>query len=119
MKRAALSACLVLSGCSLLAPIRDHRFDLADAGTSADAARSDSGERDSGAADAGESCTETCMDPTPICEPSTDRCVECLESTDCDDGNFCTADRCNFDNTCTSTLDEDCFAQVTVGVSHT
>jgi alpha-tubulin suppressor-like RCC1 family protein len=118
MKRAALSACLILSGCSLLAPIRDHSFDLEDAGAAADAARADAGERDSGAPDAGESCTQTCMDPTPICEASADRCVECLDASHCDDGNFCTADRCNFDDTCTSTLNEDCIAQVTVGVSH-
>ncbi len=103
---------VLLCGCSLIAPIRDHTFDLVDAGTSADAGVADA------APDAASPCPEICSGLTPVCDAINERCVRCLTATDCDDGRACTVDRCNLDNTCTSTLDTGCVAQITVAGSH-
>jgi alpha-tubulin suppressor-like RCC1 family protein len=108
---------VLLSGCSLIAPIRDRSFGLADAAVETDAGDGADAASDAGT-DAGPQCTETCMEPTPVCDAMNDRCVDCVRNEDCDDGDHCTADRC-LDSQCESTVDTFCMRQVAVGTTHT
>ncbi|MEM9189756.1 MAG: hypothetical protein AAGF12_11305, partial [Myxococcota bacterium] len=40
-----------------------------------------------------EGCDPLCSAPSPVCDPTSNRCVECLESVDCERGT-CTEQRC-------------------------
>ncbi len=42
-------------------------------------------------------CTSNsnCASPTPYCNVTSHQCVECLQSSNCDDGNACTVDSCS------------------------
>ena len=61
---------------------------------------------ETGAGTGGESsvpCVETCSDDTPICDPTSGACVECVNDADCD------GDRCGPSQTCVECLvDQDC-----------
>jgi alpha-tubulin suppressor-like RCC1 family protein len=110
----------LLCGCSLIAPIRDHTFDLEDAG-GIDGGRADGG-HDAGAdggLDAGPQCEPACMEPREICVPEENACVECREAADCDDGVLCTVDRCDTSGTCSSVVDDVCVASIDAGEFHT
>ncbi len=46
-----------------------------------------------------------CADPTPVCNPATGTCVQCLVDQDCTDGIFCTVNAC-VNNACQYTPDD-------------
>jgi hypothetical protein len=66
-----------------------------DSGTGGAGGMSGGGAGDAGTAgdggDAGDAgaCASACDGDTPVCDPSTGGCVECLRAEDCDDGDLC------------------------------
>lgn len=119
--RLALLLCLA-SGCSLLVPqpgdftyggdgsVPDGGLDGSLADASPDASL------DAGA-DAG--ACGACSASLPFCDEATGECVACLEASHCDDGDFCTEDRCSLSFECRNDVTRDCIAQLEAGRAHT
>jgi alpha-tubulin suppressor-like RCC1 family protein len=111
-----LVAPAILTACSLI-----NDFSVGDGGH--DAGQSDGAvdPQDSGFADAsvGGGPCPVCMTPTPICDPMSERCVECVEHRDCDDGVACTVDRCDLVGTCENAIDGRCISSIAAAGAHT
>lgn len=67
----------------------------------------------------GGACASACLEPTPLCDPSTSRCVSCLAATDCDDDDFCTIDRCSLAGSCENVIEPLCVSRIEGGGGHT
>lgn len=109
-------------GCSVVLPLGDeYSFDgrldgstSTDGGPDAEPAPADGGEGDAAAS----ACEPACGGETPHCEPESRRCVECLEPAHCEDGDYCTSDRCGLDGVCRNEVDAECVSDLDAGTSH-
>ena len=117
----ALTALVLGTGCEAL--LHSYTFYRADADADAAQLPTDSGPTDAGldaGTDAGTDVDAgpcpVCGGTTPMCDPSTGRCVACLANVDCEDGYLCTVDRCSLGN-CTTTMDNSCITEITTGNS--
>jgi alpha-tubulin suppressor-like RCC1 family protein len=114
--RICIAALLVVAapGCSILND--DFSFEPADMDAGLDGgAPPDSSLSDAGA-DASP-CGMICSGLEPYCDLDGGRCVECLDSADCDDGDPCTVEQCS-GGACSSSPGEQCVVAVAAGRSH-
>lgn len=120
-----LASAFIVGGCSLIVDPSDLVFVSDDGGSATDGgpdAEVDSGSPadggDAGRPDAGP-CVETCEGETPLCNPGSGECVQCLSGSDCDDGVLCTIDRCSAAGMCTNDLERQCFTSLSTGATTT
>jgi alpha-tubulin suppressor-like RCC1 family protein len=105
----------LLPSCSLINDfsVRDGGPDAGASDAHFDAPASVDAFVDSGA------CIIECAEPTPLCDPASGECVECLAPSDCDDNNWCTTDRCDLRGTCSHPVVPTCATDISASAEHT